>query len=221
MMNRISLICTVHKDKGMARVSELRAALERIQPSVIFVEIPTKELEDFFATRSRENLESNAVTDYRKSHTVDIVPVDSPTPDAEFFRNNKTLFEWVEDKSHVYRHLIDLHSRRVSAYGFAYLNSEYCDTLWEELYAEVRNTVEKMGDTRMRELHDLWINTIERRDKEMMENILDYCRPKSFGRGVFLVGASHRRSIVAEAIQQSGTAPSNIRWDLSGWDQKP
>lgn len=219
-MNCVSLICTVHEEKGQARISDLLAALERIQPDVIFVEVPTEVLDDFFATRSRTNVESNAVSDYRKTHPVDIVPVDLPTPDAEFFRNNQSLFEWVEERSHEYRQLIDLHSRRVSAYGFAYLNSEHCDKLWEEVYAAVLNTVEKMGDTRLLELHELWITIIERRDQGMMENILKYCRANSFDRGVFLVGASHRRSVIAEAVKQSEAAPNNIKWDLNGWDQK-
>jgi len=219
-VNRISLICTVHEEKGPARVSELRTVLERIRPDVIFVEVPTEALEDFFVTRCQANLESNAVNGYRRTHPVDIVPVDLPTPDAEFFRNNQSLFEWVEEKSPEYRQLIDLHSRRVTAYGFAYLNSEHCDKLWEEVNAEVLNTVKKMGDTRLLELHELWITTIERRDKGMMENILEYCRTNSFDRGVFLAGASHRRSVIAEAVKQSEAAPNNITWDLSGWDQK-
>jgi hypothetical protein len=52
-VNRISLICTVHAEKGQASVSELRAALERIQPDVIFVEAPTEALESFFERWSR------------------------------------------------------------------------------------------------------------------------------------------------------------------------
>ncbi len=219
-MNCLSLICTVHEEKGQARVSDLRAALERIRPDVIFVEVPTEAFEDFFATRNRGNLESNAVNGYRTIHPVDIVPVDLPTPDAEFFRNNQSLFEWVEEKTHEYRQLIDFHSRHVSAYGFAYLNSEHCDELWKEVYSVVLNTVEKMGDKRVRDLHELWITTIERRDKGMMENILSYCRVNSFDRGVFLVGASHRRSVIAEAIKQSQATPNSIRWDFAYWEQK-
>jgi hypothetical protein len=39
-MNCVSLICTVH-ELGLANVSELRAILDRIQPEVIFLEVPS------------------------------------------------------------------------------------------------------------------------------------------------------------------------------------
>jgi hypothetical protein len=39
-MNCVSLVCTVHKDVGLANVSALYAILGRIQPAVIFLEVP-------------------------------------------------------------------------------------------------------------------------------------------------------------------------------------
>ena len=57
-MKCVSLVCTVHDEMWLANVSELRAILERIQPEVIFLEVPPA---DF------ENLESNAVRQYRFS----------------------------------------------------------------------------------------------------------------------------------------------------------
>jgi hypothetical protein len=47
-MNSISLVCTVHKEMGLANVSELRAILKRIQPEIIFLEVPPTDFDDYY-----------------------------------------------------------------------------------------------------------------------------------------------------------------------------
>ena len=64
-MNCVSLVCTVHEEMGLANVSALRAILERIQPEVIFLEVPPEAFDDFYKICRRENLESKAVRQYR------------------------------------------------------------------------------------------------------------------------------------------------------------
>ena len=39
-MNRVALVRTVHDEVGQANVLELHAILERIQPEVVFLEVP-------------------------------------------------------------------------------------------------------------------------------------------------------------------------------------
>ena len=48
-MSCISLICTVHEETGLANVSGLRAIVERIQPDVIFLEVPPAAFGDYCA----------------------------------------------------------------------------------------------------------------------------------------------------------------------------
>jgi hypothetical protein len=84
-MNGVSLVCTVHVEMGFANVSELRAILERIQPEVIFLEVPPAAFDDYYEKFSRHNLESLAVGQYRQGHQVKLVPVDLPTPTGSFF----------------------------------------------------------------------------------------------------------------------------------------
>ena len=215
-MNCVSLVCTVHEEKGLANVSELRAILERIRPEVIFLEVPPTAFDDYFKICSRKNLESTAVRSYRESRKVEIVPVDLPTPEEDFFENNQYLFERIEENSHEYRRLIDLHSAYVSAYGFAYLNSEHCSKLWSDVYLEMLSTLSRMDDSRLVELYELWKKTIDHRDKEMMENVLTYCGKKAFDKGVFLVGASHRQSIIDKGREQSAVNSTKIQWDFVG-----
>jgi len=90
-MKRVSLVGTVHEEAGLASISGLLGILERITPEVIFLEIPSGAFDDY-SKGSRRNLESTAVSRYREMRHVDLVPVDLPTPDAEFFKNNEDLY---------------------------------------------------------------------------------------------------------------------------------
>lgn len=213
-MNRVSLVCTVHEEKGAATASALLEILERIRPEVIFVEMPPAAVDDYFATCARANLESKAVRRYRSGREVRIIPVDLPTPDETFFRDNKFLFEKIEQQSSEYCRQIDLHSAYVSQYGFAYLNSEFCSKFWVDVDAEIKCTIERMKDARLDELYRLWRSTIDGRDNEMMRNILRFCGEESFDNGVFLVGASHRQVLIDRGKEQSDAYPDRIQWSF-------
>jgi hypothetical protein len=84
-MSSVSVICTVHEEMGLANVSELRAILERIQPEVIFLEVPPVAFDDYYENCSRQNLESVAVTQYRQGRQVDLVSGRSTNPNGGLF----------------------------------------------------------------------------------------------------------------------------------------
>src|SRR5688572_17271612 len=85
-MKRVSLVCTVHRETGLANVSELHSLLERIRPEVIFLELPPADFDDYIVG-TRRTLESTSASRYRAIHPVELVPVDLPTPGDEFIRN--------------------------------------------------------------------------------------------------------------------------------------
>jgi hypothetical protein len=206
-MKRISVVGTVHDEKGRANTSGLVGILDRINPEVIFLEIPSAALDDHF-NGNRGNLESTAVTRYRENHPVELIPVDLPTPDADFFAKQQDLHRRIERTSPDYRRLVDLHSQNVSAYGFAYLNSKDCSDFFSQLHEAMLVAIEKDVDRRLlAEVYDLWIRTNELRDKGMMKNIENHCRQVSFSSAAFLVGAAHRQSIINLSIQ----------WDFAGF----
>jgi hypothetical protein len=81
-MKRVSLVGTVHQEKGLASASALLAILEQIRPEVLFLEAPSDASGDYLDATGKE-LESAAVSRYREISRVDLVPVDLPIPDAE------------------------------------------------------------------------------------------------------------------------------------------
>lgn len=213
-MNSVSLVCTVHEEMGLASVSELRAILERFQPQVIFLEVPPAAFCDYYENCSRQNLESKAVTQYREGHRVDLVPVDLPTPSEEFFLRFENLRQRIRNDSSEYRRLMKWDSDFIVGSGFAYLNSEHCSELWSNVHQEMASAIMRMDDPSLVEAFDLWNETLYRREKEMVKRIQIYCSQNVFGRGMFLVGAAHRRGIINMARQQTPVDSTRIRWEF-------
>jgi hypothetical protein len=217
-MKRVSVVGTVHEEKGLANVSALLAILERIEPEVIFLEIPCAAFDDYLSG-SRRNLESTTVRQYRLTHHVDMVPVDLPTPDDDFFRNDRELHKRIERRSPEYRRLVDWHGQYVSAYGFVYLNSEYCSTLFAELHEAILTAIAELGDRQLDDLYELSNRTSELRDKAMVASIENYWSQTSFSNGAFLVGASavDKRHCTAH----SGGDSFSLQWDFAGFLETP
>lgn len=215
-MMRISLVGTVHAASGPAGVGELQAILDRARPEVIFAEIPATHV-DRYRDGSHGALESIVVARYCASHHVDVEPVDLAKPEQKFFDDAEDMFRAVNRTSPDYRRLIDRNRAEIEAGGFHYLNSDRCVQAWADIYREVLATIEWIGDHRLRQIYDLWKDTNERRDQEMMRNILLYSARNALASGVFLIGAAHRKSIIEKAFAGSGTGVSRIEWDLAGF----
>ncbi|MCI2808175.1 hypothetical protein [Eoetvoesiella caeni] len=212
-MTHISLIGTVHAESGCANLAELQTILERLQPDVIFAEIPTANLTDYLGG-SHGNLEPAAVALYRKRRPVDVVPVDLNQPSDEFFRKSKEMFKMVERTSPKYRRLMDQNSLDTHDHGFPYLNSDRCAQAWVAIYDEVRATVEWIGDDRLRQIYALWSEINDRRETGMLENINGYCIRCALSHGVFLIGAGHRKAMVEKVQEQRGAGTPGVSWNL-------
>jgi hypothetical protein len=207
-MKSVSLVCTVHEEMGLANVSQLRAILERIQPEVIFLEVPPAAFDDYYENCSQQNLESIAVRQYRQGHQVDLVPVDLSTPTGDFFSNFEELRRRIRLVSPEYRRLMQRDEDCIREHGFDYLNSERCSELWVRVYEDIVSTIKWLNDSKLLALYESWTEANDLREKEMMENIQKYCGENMFDTSVFLVGAAHRQAVIDISREQSA-----IDWD--------
>jgi len=214
-MKSISVVCTVHEERGLANVLELGAILDRIRPEVIFLELPPNAFDQFLNACTKNNLESTAVRLYREGKSVELVPVDLPAPDERFFSDYEYLQKTIENNSHDSRRLLTWHRNYVFDYGFSYLNSEHCSDMWAKIYSDERATLQKLGDKNLTEISDLWRKTNDLREDGMMKNILLSCRTMSFERAAFLIGAAHRQSIIDKSPQYAGDSQDRVNWDFS------
>ena len=215
-MKRVLVVCTVHRETGLANVTELQAILERIRPEVVFLELPSADF-DGYLDGTHGTLESIAASRYRAIHPVALVPVDLPAPGDEFKRNIDHLFDRIEEASSEYNGLNSLNSQSVSAYGFAYLNSASSSTIWSAIQQAMRTTIDELGDRRLVDLYALWADANDRREMAMMKSIEDYARQNPFNTGVLLVGLAHRQSIIDKSRMGYRHGLPRVQWDFEGF----
>src|SRR5258707_699508 len=106
---RISLIGTYHAALGAVTISALLAILERIQPEVVFAEIPRSHIGEW-REGSHGTVESIAVARYADTHSIEVVSVDSPKPEDSFFQGWEEVSRAIERTSPEYRRLMDLNT---------------------------------------------------------------------------------------------------------------
>ena len=78
----------------------------------------------------------------------------------------------------------------------------------------MESTLNRLGNTRLTDIYKSWRETLSRREDEMINNIHHYCASNSFHRGIFLVGAAHRRYIIEKLEKRPPTEQKNIRWNF-------
>ena len=83
---RISLLGTHHAERGGVTASALVAVLARIQPEVVFAELPRTHL-GAWRDGSHGTVESIAVAHYADTDSIDVVSVDAPQPADSFFES--------------------------------------------------------------------------------------------------------------------------------------
>src|SRR5438046_10345775 len=89
-MKRVSVVFTEHEENGLVNASGLLAILERITPEVIFLECPPAAFDNYL-NGTHAKLEPAAVNRYRAIHSVELIPVELPTPDEDFFAKHGDL----------------------------------------------------------------------------------------------------------------------------------
>jgi hypothetical protein len=208
---RISVLGTVHEDMGRANASELQALLSDIKPEAIFLEVPPSGLADQLSD-DRNNLEVVAVNGFRARHSVDLVPVDLPTPEADFFYNLEELGRIFRQKSADYCRLKSWQRQYIEEYGFTYLNSHHFSDLQVQIHAACTAALAAIADQRLSAVYDRFIHSDELRDNAMLENITSYCMHSSLQIGAFLVGADHLMSMAEKAKHHVGPKSSPIQW---------
>lgn len=216
-MFELTLICTQHAEKGACNFNQLYQIVERIQPDVIFEELPPSVFEDYYVNKTRTNLETRTIIAYLEKYQIKHIPVDLEYEfSSNFFKQNGRLHRSVEHNSSDYRDLVDCNSNYTSQYGFRYLNSEYSIKNHAETYDAIEKTLEKLKDEKLFQIYKHWNEIIEKREQEMIRNINQYCHDFVFERGLFFIGAAHRRSIIEKIKVQF--EDSEVTWHYEDYD---
>jgi len=212
---RVTVVGTIHEPVGPATADALLAVLRQLQPEVIFLEMPPEAL-DVYMGGSRTNLEADAVRRYRSEVDVELVAVDLPTPEPEFFGGWDDVRREVRSKSVDYCRLKSWEEQYVLQYGFNYLNSEHMSKLMADLAEVMVSTLAQLGNERLSAHYQAFTRQNESRDNAMLTNIESFCEASSKTFGVLLVGAAHRRSLYEKSMARIAGPSSPITWEFLG-----
>jgi hypothetical protein len=122
------------------------------------------------------------------------------------------VFRYVEQVSDEYRALKDLGDYESFMYGFEYLNSSTFATLNARLEEIEDQVVSQSHDQALVRALKEWRSIHELREEGMVDNIYRYSREPGFDRGVFLVGAAHKRGVFTKAALAAVADAVPITW---------
>jgi hypothetical protein len=209
-MYNITLISTMHRDIGKCNSNELYKIIENINPEVIFDEIPSYRFNAHFIEQSVTTLETNAIKLYMNNHKVNIIPVDNY--DFSEIQKGDIDYNKISNNNIDYYNLCKEQYLLAIQYGFEYINSDQNFQLIERLQTIEREVLKKINDEELTKLFETWYEITDKRENEIIRNIYNYCEEHTFDKGLLLIGAEHRNSIINKTQKYNN---SKINWDFN------
>jgi len=210
-LNKVTILGTMHKEKGKCNVNNLYKIIEEINPNVIFEEnnIDIKKFDLIISTGifgsnidnilQNENIERKTIRKYLINHNIETLSVATLDTPKWFDEYDNILFGIIPlgDKKYVeYKDHCEYIINYISENGFENINTNEFDNLINkklQLQKEyVHNTPEniKYYDEYMEFIHN-------KREIEIINNIVKYIfESKIQINAVLLIGAEHRISLM-------------------------
>lgn len=199
-MPKITIIGTRHEKYGMCSSDALCQIMAKLNPDVIFEEIPPTYFDKYYIEKSKSNLETRAITRFLLGKQTPHIPVDSDDlPTEEFFQNYYEGLRKIEKLNNRfgwdYCQLVDQNKQNTFIYGFDYLNSNHCETIVTQTNAAIEQGLQFIKEQKLSDNWYLWKTIHEQRENSMLGNIVNYCNVHRVDTAVFTVGAAHRSSL--------------------------
>jgi len=161
-----------------------------------------------------KNLEIQAIKKYLEKHQVEQLPVDNLD-----LSNSQSDIKYM-DEPEIYNNIKrrDLSEELYEIeyqHGFMYLNSNQCDDLFEKLYILEENIINNSANEKLLHLYKLWHEIQEKREYEMISNIYKYSYEHTYNKGLFLVGAGHRKSIIDKIQEYEKKNRLKLNWNYN------
>ena len=219
-MYNITLICTRHDELGKCNSYELCKIIEAINPEIIFEEIPPSCFDEFYVTKSRRNLETDAIHKYWETFVIPHIPVDSDDiPSESFFKKHEYMHKRIEGLADIngfnYRNLTDRCREQIAIHGFKYLNSKYYINFCDEIGSTIERGLQKINNEELFQINQLWKDINKKREIEMLQNIYNYSRKSSYNKAVFTIGAGHKKSIVKKIKEYETREDFKLNWTMN------
>lgn len=211
-MRKITLVFTAHRENGLCNVGELVMILRSLEPQVIFEETHPSDFDSYYKHGTKRKLEAQAIKRYSELRVFNQVPVDRYDMPGNLFVESQKVFAFVAQTTEEYVALDEQNAESVFRLGFSYLNSAACAAVMDRLSDIEEKVIREAGDQALIRALNNWRHFMQKREREMVSNIYEYCGDRVFDAGVFLVGVAHRTNVVKE-IDRCAT----IERDLIDW----
>jgi hypothetical protein len=208
----ITIIYSAHLEFGICNPNELCNIIEKINPEIIFEEIQHDRFDAYYKEKSAYTLETDAINMYLSYHTIEHIPVDT----YDFSNVNKEridfMYRKISQNCSEYDPLFRQHLLMTFQNGFSYLNSDQCKDLFEKMHVIEEDTIKRLNDNDLFHLYNLWIETTNNRENEMLKNIYNYSQNHCYNNAIFIIGAEHGKSILDKIQEYERKNEFKINW---------
>jgi len=216
-MCKITLIATVHKERGSCNSKELYKLIAQITPDVIFEELSHHDFTSIYRGLSSDTLETNTIKLYLKKNPISHFPVDldgNELPDKFHKKEIVEMFD-ILGHSHEYNELLSQQYILSKRIGFQYLNSDQYRELSERRITLEKIILKNINHEKWIQTYKIWLDVIEMRENEMIKNIYNYCDKNRYSNAIFLIGAEHRKSIMDKTQKLETKNKLELNWDFN------
>lgn len=210
-MNRVLVVCSVHRQGSGASSSELHWLLCRLQPEVLFLEHSAAEVAAFINGETA-SLELAAAVHYRDHAGSELVPVGMPLADPERLKPLfEEMFAKIEMSNPRYCQLRDERDHHLERGGLAFLNSHSGTLFQSEIDREFRGSVAALNESGLTSTFEQWSTLHDRREWAMIRHVEEFAESRPFKKAVLIVGAAHQLSLY-EKVRRTDPSSAMV-WD--------
>lgn len=216
-MYNITLISTVHSERGICNSKELYRIMTDIAPEVIFEEIPENLFEVCYDPKiPMDVLEVKCIRDYLEDHPVKHFPVDI---DVSQSLSNAHIDYMLKEfgKYDAYRKIEQEQVELTEKLGFDFLNSKRCAELFAEKFALEKQLIGFSGHREfLANFHKLFYEEHSNREDQMIGNIYRISRQNAYRQAVCLLGSGHRASFEQKVARLNEISELKLSWTFYG-----
>ncbi|MCF6129079.1 hypothetical protein L1S35_05290 [Flavobacterium sp. AS60] len=212
-MTEIILIATVHRPKGNCNPIELYRIIEEINPDVIFEEQSPQNHTLIYLGQRNDTIETLCIKRFSQGKQIEHLPVDLERKMSSELQNKfAKVFDPFQSNTE-YQNINFQREILSQRYGFRFLNSDECSIFGDKLKSIENIIISSSNDFEAVETYRKWTEMNDLRETEMLKNIYKICEDKKYIKGLFLVGAEHRKPIIEKILQKYSNNKS-INWNF-------
>jgi len=209
-MYNITLVSSFHIEIGKCNSDELYKIIEKIQPELIFEELPCDLFEIIYADEyNPESLEAKAIKKYLKNYQIEHIPVDTlEISETDLFNG----YDTISNKSIEYTKVFKLQLSMISQYGYSFLNSNDFNELLDKMHIIEENVLIEINDTKLLYQYKSYCELNDKREIDMLQNIYNYSRQHQYNKALFICGVEHRKSIMQKILEYEKKKKLPLNW---------